>query len=103
MNLLQVAFVFFGVVASGGVAMAGMIVAKRKIPAFMGPGHGLGGLGALAVLLFAILRNPAPQAWLAFGVFAAGLLGGVVLFAILFRKRAPLPLVIGHGSLAVIG
>ena len=105
MNLMQIAFVFFAAVAAGGVLMAAMIAAKRRIPAILGPGHGLGGCCALSLLVIALLRSPSAggRAWLACGVLAAGLIGGVLFFAVLFRKRAPLPLVLEHGSLGAIG
>ena len=102
---MQIAFAVIAAVAAGGVLMAVMIAAKRSIPSVMGPGHGLGGLFGVGLLLAAILRSPSAdsRAWLAWGVLAAGLAGGALFFAILFRKRAPLLLVAGHGSLGAIG
>ena len=105
MGLTQVAFLLFAAIAAGGLLMAGMIIGKFRIPAFLGPAHGLGGLAALAVLFAANLQGEATpeRAWWALGVFAAGLVGGLLFFRVLFKNAAPLFLVAGHGSVAVLG
>ncbi len=105
MNLTQIAFVLFALVAAGGLTMAAMIAAKIKIPSFMGPGHGLAGLAALGVLLAANLGGPVTpeHAWWAFGVFAAGLVGGVSLFRVIFKGKTPLLMVAMHGSIGAVG
>lgn len=105
MSLTQIAFLFFAAIAAGGLLMAGIIVAKRKVPSFLPPLHGLGGLGAVAVLFAANLMGEATpdRAWWALVVFTAGLVGGLLFFRVLFKNAAPLLLVAGHGSLAVLG
>lgn len=105
MNLTQIAFLLFAAIAGGGLLMAGMIIGKFRIPAFLGPAHGLGGLAATALLFAANLQGEATpeRAWWALGVFAAGLVGGLLFFRVLFKNAAPLFLVAGHGSLAGIG
>lgn len=105
MNLTQIAFLFFAAIASGGLLMAGMIVGKMKIPSFVGPAHGLGGLAAVALLFAAnLLGEGTPdRAWWALVVFTAGLVGGLLFFRVLFRNAAPLYLVAGHGSAAALG
>lgn len=105
MQLIQIAFLFFAAIAAGGALMVGLIAAKKPIPGILPIGHGLGGLAALAVLLYALLQmDPAPvRAWWAFGVFATGFAGGVFLFRFVFRNAAPLVMALGHGSLGVIG
>jgi hypothetical protein len=105
MTLEQLAFVFFAAVALGGALMSGLIAAKLRVPRGLAPLHGLGGLAGVGLLLTANLSHAAatPRAWLALGVFAAGLAGGVLFFAILFPKRTPLPLIAAHGSLGAIG
>lgn len=105
MNLTQIAFVIFALVAAGGVTMALMIAAKKPIPSFMPPGHGLAGLVALAVLLAANLIGPdtTERAWWAFGVFAAGFSGAALLFRVIFKNKPPLLMVAGHGSIGAIG
>ena len=106
MSLLQIAFIFFALIAAGGLLMAGLIAGKIGIPPWLGPVHGLGALAALGVLLAAVLKTPdAPQhAWWALYVFGAGFTGGVFLFRVLFRNRVPmLAMVAAHGSLGAIG
>lgn len=105
MSLTQIAFVLFAAAAAGGLLMVGMIIAKIQIPSFLGPVHGLTALGALATLLVANLQGEATleRAWWALGVFAAGLIGGVLFFRVLFPRSAPLFLIAGHGSLAALG
>lgn len=105
MSLTQIAFFFFAAIAAGGLLMAGMILGKIRIPAFLGPAHGVGGLAALAVLLVANLQGEATpeRAWWALGVFAAGFSGGLLFFRVLFRNAAPILLVAGHGSVAAVG
>jgi hypothetical protein len=105
MTLERLAFLVFAAVALGGLSMGGLILARLKLPRGLGPLHGLGGLAGTGLLLAANLQHAAaaPRAWLALGVFAAGLAGGVLFFAILFRQRTPLFLIAGHGSLALVG
>lgn len=106
MSLLQIAFLFFAAIAAGGLLMAAMIVFKARIPSYFGPAHGIGGLAALALLFFANLQlgdATPPNAWWALGVFAAGLIGGLLFFRVLFKQTAPLWLVAGHGSVAALG
>lgn len=105
MNLTQIAFLLFAAIAAGGLLMGAMILGKLRIPAFLGPAHGLGGLVALAVLAAANLQGEATpeRAWWALGVFAAGFVGGLLFFRVLFKQSAPLILVAGHGSVAALG
>lgn len=105
MSLIQIAFFFFAAIAAGGLLMAGMMLGKVKIPSFLGPAHGLGGLAALAVLFTANLQAEATpdRAWWALVVFAGGLVGGLLFFRVLFKNQAPMFLVAGHGSVAALG
>jgi hypothetical protein len=105
MSLLQLSFACFAAIALGGLLMAGLIAAKVPVPRFIPPLHGLGGLAGVGLLLAANLRAAAvpERAWLALGVFAAGLAGGVLFFMILFPKRTPPLLIAGHGGLALLG
>jgi hypothetical protein len=106
MTLPQIAFVLFAAVASGGVLMTGLIVFRVRLPGFLGPAHGLAGLAAL-VFLFGINLHggdatPSTQ-WWALGVFFAGFVGGLLLFRVLFKEKAPLPLAALHGSIGAVG
>ncbi len=106
MPLLQIAFYFFAAIAAGGATMAAMIAIGLKIPSFMGPGHGLGGLAALGTLFYANLHggDATPTlAWWALVVLLGGLIGGLLLFRVLFKDRTPLALVAVHGSAGSLG
>ncbi|MGQ0699625.1 MAG: hypothetical protein ACT4PZ_15455 [Panacagrimonas sp.] len=106
MSLIQIAFLFFAAIAAFGLLMAGMIAGKVKLPAFFGPAHGLGGLAALAFLFYVNLQSDATpeRAWWALGVFAAGFVGGLLLFRVRLFKGMPLLLqAVGHGSAAALG
>lgn len=106
LNLTQIAFVLFAAIAAGGLTMAAIIAAKKNVPGFMGVGHGLGGLAALGVLFAANLKggDATPDAaWWALVVFLAGLIGGLLLFRVLFKGRTPLALVAVHGSVGTVG
>jgi len=105
MTLTQIAFVMFAGAASGGLLMVAMIAAGKKIPALIHTGHGLFALAALAVLFAANLQGPETpeRAWWALGVFASGLVGGLLFFRVLFPGKPTLLLASMHGSLAAIG
>ena len=83
-----------------------IISAGKSPPAFMGVGHGIGGLVACAELFVANLQggDATPDAaWWALVVFTSGLAGGLLLFRVLFKGATPLFLVAGHGSVAALG
>lgn len=106
MTLTQIAFLLFAAVAAGGLLMTLLIALKARIPAFIAVGHGLAGLASLAVLFVANLKGgeatPA-LAWWALGVFTGGMLGGLLLFRVLFKDRATLALAAVHGSVGGLG
>ncbi|MES2682033.1 MAG: hypothetical protein V4650_00800 [Pseudomonadota bacterium] len=106
MTLLQIAFLLFAAVAAGGLLMALMLAMKARIPALIATGHGLAGLASVALLFVANLRGgettPA-LAWWALGVFTGGLIGGLLLFRVLFKDRATLGLAAVHGSVGGLG
>ncbi|WP_043768644.1 hypothetical protein [Algiphilus aromaticivorans] len=104
MTLLQLTFFIFLALALGGVLMACLILLKYRVPRALSNGHGLLALVALAIFLAANLTaDNGALAWWAFGVLAAGFLGGGFLFRFLFRDRAPIKLIAGHAALGVTG
>lgn len=106
MTLTQLAFFAFAAIAAGGLGLTLLILLRVRFPSWLGMGHGLGGLASLALLLVANLRggDATPmQAWWALLVFLAGLIGGLILFRVLFKDRATLPLALMHGSVGGVG
>jgi hypothetical protein len=106
MTLTQIAFWAFAAIASGGLLMTVLILLDVRWPSILPIGHGLGGLTALGILFTANLKGGSAtpdRAWWALAVFTTGLVGGVVLFRILFKDKATLPLALMHGSLGAIG
>ncbi|WP_428313326.1 hypothetical protein [Hydrocarboniphaga sp.] len=106
MKLMQVAFLLFAAVAAGGVLLSLLVGLRLRFPAWLGSAHGLAGLGALAFLFATNLLGGAettPRAWWALGVFTSGFFGGLLLFRVIFKQRATLPLALMHGSLGALG
>ena len=104
MSLYALAFVIFAAIAAGGVLMAGLIGSGRPVPKQIPVAHGLGALAGLTVLLYANLTgSPSELAWWAFGIFAAGSLGGLLLFKFVFKQGAPMLIIAGHASLGLVG
>ena len=106
MTLTQIAFLLFAAIAAGGLTLTAIIAAGKRVPGFMAAGHGLGGLAALGTLFAANLLggDATPErAWWALVVFLGGLVGGLLLFRVLFRNKTPLALVAVHGSVGALG
>lgn len=106
MTPTQWALLLFAAVAAGGLLMAGLIAAKGRIPALLSNGHGLAGLAALIFLFSVNLHgrdSTTAASWWALGVFLSGFVGGLLLFRVIFKGRATLPLVAMHASLGVAG
>lgn len=99
-----VAFWLMVGVALGGATLALTVFLGINVPRALRVVHGVGALLALAILGTANSIGPThPLAWWAFGVWSAGLVGGVLFFRVLFPGRPPRMLVVGHGALGLIG
>ena len=106
MSLPQWAAVPFLAVAGVGLTMAMLLVLRHRLPSWLGSAHGLAGLAALCLLFGLNLYGGAAttaSAWWALGILLGALFGGLLLFRIVFKNRAPLPLVALHGALAIAG
>ncbi|AXQ31089.1 hypothetical protein D0B54_21470 [Solimonas sp. K1W22B-7] len=106
MTLTQISLAAFVAVASGGLLLASLIALKKRIPAFLATAHGLGGLAALALLFTAALRGQEATpalTWWALVVLLSGFVGGMLLFRVVFRHRATLPLAALHGGIGAVG
>jgi hypothetical protein len=107
MSLTQIAFLMLAAGACGGALFIVLLTMRIRYPTWFGAGHGLLGLAAIGLLGFALWQSSTmktlPQAWWAFGVLAAALLGGVTLFRLLFPERRPIWLALMHGAVALLG
>ena len=105
MQTMQLAAVLFGLAALGGLTMAGMRAAGTpRPPTWMAVGHGGVAAAGLIALIYAAATGPLPTvALIALGCFVLAAIGGFTIFGMfhLKGKALPMPLVIGHGLIAV--
>lgn len=105
---MEAAAILLGLAALGGFTVAGMrLSGTPRPPTWMALGHGTIAAAGLACLIYAAMVGPGiPQlAQVALGVLILAALGGAIIF-IGFHLRGqalPIPLVIGHGIIAVTG
>lgn len=104
---MQNAAILLGLAALGGLTMA--IIRLRgapQPPTWLALVHGVVAATGLGMLIYHAATAGVPQlAQYAIGAFVLAALGGSVLFFgfHLARKALPIPLVIGHGLIAVTG
>ncbi|MDY6942963.1 MAG: hypothetical protein SVU69_08100 [Pseudomonadota bacterium] len=103
MDILAV--VIFAAVAGFGSLMTLRIARKDPIPGNWPVMHAIAGGAGLIVLLMAQLSETGNMmGWIAFGIFAAAMVGGAFLFGIVYRgKERPLIVALAHGSLGYAG
>ena len=101
------AAIVLGLAALGGLTLAGIRISGRPLPpTWMALGHGAVAATGLALLIYAAVTAGIPGlAQVALGVFVLAALGGAAMFlGFHMRGRAlPIPLVLGHGFIAVTG
>ncbi len=106
-SMLQVAAALFGVAALGGLLMAGMRFSGiPRPPAWLAMGHGLLAAAGLTLLIYAAVAvGIPPKAELALGLLVTAAMGGAAMNLLFHWKLLPLPvpLMIGHALLAVVG
>lgn len=104
---MVVAAIVLGVAAVGGLTLAVIRLSGTPLPPlWMALGHGVVAASGLGLLIYAAVTSGIPQlAQIALGVLVLAALGGATLFiGFHLQKRAlPIPLVIGHGLIAVTG
>ena len=105
--MLQVAAVLFGIAALGGLVMAGMrFTGIPRPPAWLAMVHGLLAAAGLTLLIYAAMSVGIPlMAQVALGFFVVAAIGGAAMNLLFHWKLLPLPipLMIIHALLAVIG
>jgi hypothetical protein len=91
--------------ALGGITMAAIrLNGTPRPPTFVALGHGAIALTGVAILAYSAVTPGLPQpAQIALGLFVLAALGGISIFAMFHVKNLPLPipLVLGHGLLAL--
>lgn len=104
---MQTAAILLGLAALGGALIAGMrLTGTPRPPTWLAVGHGLIAASGVAALAYAAATQSLPTlALVALGVFVLAALGGITIFALfhLREKPLPIPLVLGHGVIAITG
>jgi hypothetical protein len=104
---MDTAVIVLGLAAIGGLTLAGIrLSGKPRPPTWMALGHGLVAATGLGLLIYVAATTTVPQLVLvAIGVFVLAALGGATIFIAYHLREEPLPipLVLGHGLLAVTG
>src|SRR4051812_21854982 len=102
---MQLAAILFGLAALGGLTMAGIRASGTpRPPTWLALGHGAIAASGLGTLIYAAATQSLPiAALISLGCFVLAALGGATIFVLfhLREKALPIPLVIGHGVIAV--
>ena len=102
---MQVAAVLFALAALGGLTMVAIrLSGTPRPPTWLALGHGAIAAMGLIVLIYTAATEPIPTiVFAALGCFVLAAAGGVTIFALfhLREKPLPIPLVLGHGAIAV--
>lgn len=105
--MLRTASVLFALAAMGGLVMAGMrFNGSLSPPSWLAMGHGFSAAAGLTLLIYAALTFGIPvMAQIGLGLFCVAAIGGAALNLLFHSKQLPLPipLMIAHASLAVMG
>ena len=105
--MLRTAVVLLALTGAGGLLMAGIRFSGRPHPpSWLAMVHGLIAGSGLTLVLYAALTTGLPGgAWLGLAALAAAALGGVFLNLAFHLKDRPLPIpiVLIHAALAVVG
>ena len=104
---METAVIVLGLAALGGLTLAGIrFSGSPRPPTWMAVGHGLVAATGLVLLIYAAATKTIPQlALVSIVVLVLAALGGAALFIgfHLREKELPIPLVLGHGLIAVTG
>ena|SRR5688572_23141372 len=104
MTTLWISIIAFGLAATGGLTMLVLRLKDRMPPMPLAILHGVGAATGLVCLVLTVMGGHAPRlatyALVGFGVAA---LGGSYLFSMHLRDRIhPVPLILGHGTIAAV-
>lgn len=100
------AAILFAIAAVGGAVMVALRLGGRELPpTWLAIVHGALAAAGLIRLVTTVVGNMVPTlAVLALVGFVAAAVGGMILFLLYHLKKRPLPipLMLGHGTIAVI-
>lgn len=104
---MQAAMIVLALAALGGLTLAAIRLRGAPWPPmWLAHVHGLVAATGVALLIYVAATAGVPRlAQIALGIFVLAALGGATLFMAFHRmsKPLPIPLVIGHGAIAVTG
>jgi hypothetical protein len=103
---MTIALVLFALAALGGVTMAAIrLRGAERPPTALALLHGTAAAAGLVALIVAVMNMAEPGlARTALVVFIVAALGGFYLFAQHMQKKAlPIPVMVVHGLIAVVG
>jgi len=104
---MQAAAIVLALAAVGGLTLATIRLRGAPWPPmWMAHGHGLVAVTGVGLLAYAAATTGIPaMAQVALVIFVLAALGGATLFVAFHRvsKPLPIPLVLGHGAIAVTG
>src|SRR5688572_9950214 len=104
---MQIAAILFALAALGGLTMAGIrLSGTPRPPTWLALGHGAIAAAGLVTLLYTVATQSVPTVAMAAAVvFVLAALGGATIFVLfhLRLKPLPIPLVLGHGAVAITG
>src|SRR5688500_14563924 len=102
---MQTAAILFALAALGGLTMAAIrISGTPRPPTWLALGHGLIAASGLVTLLYTAATHTIPTLpMIAAVIFVLAALGGATIFVLfhLRQKPLPIPLVLGHGAIAI--
>ncbi|MEX2026726.1 MAG: hypothetical protein WEH44_05485 [Pirellulaceae bacterium] len=104
--MIQVATVLFVLAALGGLTMVGIrLRGAPRPPTWLALGHGALAVTALGMLLYCATVGIPLYSQIALGIFVLAAMGGIFIFLTYHMQQRPLPipLILGHGALAIAG
>jgi hypothetical protein len=103
--MFTASLILFAIAAFGGITLAAMRLGNRPLPFYLAIAHGVLAATGLVLLIAAMVVAAAEGTILiaALILFIVAAIGGAILFSFHLRSRSlPVPLVLGHGLLAVV-
>jgi hypothetical protein len=104
MSTLWISIIALALAALGGLTMLALRLRGQRPPMPLAILHGVGAATGLACLAIVVVRSPGHGlATYALVGFGAAVVGGLTLFSMHLRGKAhPVPLIVAHGSIAII-